>query len=124
MARWTGHTRLDPARALAHLLSPRPGRAATLAGSAAHLAAGSLLFPTAYALLFEAARRADAPFGLAIGAVHGTLAGLALPLAHRHRDQEPAPGLFGHRLGTLTPPGLLAAHLLYGALLGHIYVVP
>lgn len=122
MARWAGYTRLDPARLLAARLTPRPGRAATLAGYLLHFAAGSLVFPTAYALLFESAHRADAPFGLAIGAVHGTLAGLALPLAHR--DGEPSPGLFGRRLGPLTPAGLLAAHLLYGALLGHIYVVP
>ncbi|HXE57036.1 MAG TPA: hypothetical protein VNK43_03475, partial [Gemmatimonadales bacterium] len=43
------------------------------------------LFPTDYGLLFEAAGHADTTLGLATGAIHGTLAGLALPLPSRAR---------------------------------------
>lgn len=67
---------------------------------------------------------ADVPLGAMIGGGHALLAGLALPLVWRAGRQEGGAGLFGWRLGAATVPGLVVAHVLYGVLLGYIYVAP
>jgi hypothetical protein len=130
LATWNGLTGLRPGRLLGCLLLRDPAAWGTaLLGGALHLLLGTVVFPAGYVALFEWLDRADAPLGLLLGAAHGVLAGAALPLlARRSRcaraGDAPDPGLFGHRLGAATPLGLLVVHLLYGGLLGYVYVVP
>ncbi len=100
------------------------GRLRGLLSGVIHLALGTLAFPAIYALAFHGAGRADALFGAELGAAHGILAGLLLPALWRAAGHDRPAGLFGWRLGLFTPLGLLAAHVLYGTLLGYIYVVP
>ncbi len=125
-AYWRGLTRLRPAATLGALLlrgrSARGLRA--LVGTCAHFLLGTLAFPALYALVFDLAGRADVALGALAGAAHGILAGLVLPLAWRAARQEGGAGLCGWRLGTATPLGLVVAHVLYGVLLGYIYVAP
>lgn len=109
---------------LAGAIFRRPAGFGRLLGSLLHFAAGTFLFPTAYAVGFEMMARADVGLGAAMGLLHGVLAAALLPIAwHRTGDQGPA-GLLGRRLGPLTPIGIVMTHVLYGALLGYIYVVP
>ncbi len=141
VAYWRGLTALRPAATLGDLLfrrrdaaeGPRAasGRAAragahvrALAGGVAHFLLGTLAFPALYALAFHFAGHAEALLGAGLGAVHGLLAGLALPLAWRAAGRDRRAGAFGWRLGAATPVALLAGHVLYGTLLGYIYVTP
>ena len=125
-AYWRGITRLPLATTLGGLLLR--GRSAprlrALVGGLAHVVLGTLAFPAVYALIFELAGRTDVRLGALLGAGHALLAGLALPAAWRGARQEGRAGIFGWRLGRVTPPGLIAAHVLYGVLLAYIYVAP
>ena len=129
LAYWRGITRLRVQATLgALLLRGGGGRSRPwlrgLVGALGHFLLGTLAFPTIYALIFQVVGRADVPVGAMIGGGHALLAGLALPLAWRAGHQEGGAGLFGWRLGAATPPALVAAHVLYGLLLGYIYVAP
>jgi hypothetical protein len=73
---------------------------------------GVVLYPLVYALLFEAAGRADLPLGAGFGAVHAVLA-----LAVRGMRRIPGP----HAAPVFR---LLLARLAYGATMGFLYVVP
>lgn len=112
------------------ILLPGPARLLTrAAGTALYLVAGVALLPAAYALAFEALRQADAVAGLLLGGLHATAAGVGLAAVGRitrcPRDAGiSSPGLFGWRLGAFTPPGLVVAHLFYGAFLGFVYAGP
>lgn len=122
-AYWRGLTRLRPAATLGALVL-RPGRAGALVGGIIHLVVGTLAFPALYAVAFRLAGQADAPIGAALGLAHGCLAGLAVPFAWRGAGHAGSAGALGMRLGAATPFGIVATHVLYGALLGYIYVVP
>ncbi len=125
-AYWLGLTRLRPATTLGGLiLRGRSGRGLRwFVGGIAHFLLGTLAFPAIYALIFELTGRADVPLGAIIGGGQAILAGLLLPLAWRGAGEEGGAGLFGWRLGAVTPLGLIVAHVLYGVLLGYIYVAP
>ncbi|MBI4544650.1 MAG: hypothetical protein HY703_05625 [Gemmatimonadetes bacterium] len=93
------------------------------------LATGTLALPILYALGFEALGRAHLDNGLLLGAVHSLAAGFALPiLGNRNRciraGKLPPPGPFAYRYGRLAPLRFILAHLLYGAIIGYVYVVP
>ena len=129
LAYWQGLTRLRVQATLGALLLRGPGarsggRLRGLVGALGHFLLGTLAFPAVYALIFGIVGRADVPVGAMIGGGHALVAGLALPLAWRAGRQEGGAGLFGWRLGAATPPALVAAHVLYGVLLGYIYVAP
>ncbi len=123
-AYWRGITRLRPAATLGALVAGRRRRLGALLGGLGHFALGTLGFPALYAVAFAIAGRADAPLGAEFGLAHGILAGLVLPAAWRAAGNSKSAGLLGWRLGGATPFGLLAGHVLYGALIGYIYVVP
>jgi hypothetical protein len=72
---------------------------------------GVAVYPLLYGLIFEGAARADLLAGLGLGAVHGLLAIIWRALRPPRRR---APG----------PLRLLAGHLVYGAVLGLLYIVP
>jgi hypothetical protein len=83
---------------------------------------GTIVFAPLYGLLFEWLSRADFEAGAAVGAAHGVLAGLLVLLSTIRRTSKPA--------GTALRPMLgyrarrLITRVLYGALLGFLYVVP
>ena len=124
VAYWHGLTRLRPSVVLAGLLLRRPSGLGRQLGSALHLLAGTFLFPAMYGLAFEALARADVAIGATLGLLHGTVVGALLPLAWRLAGGAERAGVFGRHLGSLTPFGIVTTHVLYGALLGYIYVVP
>jgi uncharacterized membrane protein YeaQ/YmgE (transglycosylase-associated protein family) len=69
-------------------------------------------------------------WGLVFGAVHGVMAGLVMgmmPLVHPRvgpGKELPSPGLFAKNISPMAPMGLIMLHLVYGAVVGAIYVVP
>lgn len=65
-------------------------------------------------------------WGLAFGAVHWVVVGMALgmmPMMHRgiSRNEIDAPGFFALSAGGMTAMGFLMLHLVYGLLFGAIY---
>lgn len=128
VARRYGWTRLSPVRVLGCLFTDNAdGIGSRILGTLLHFAVGGVVLAFIYGIIFELIGRADIPLGIALGLAHGVLAGLLLPVltAHGHctgavRD----PGIFGWKLGLITPLGLLFAHALYGGVLGYVYVVP
>jgi hypothetical protein len=107
-----------------------------LSGIALHFVNG-VLFASGYALLFTRARRADWRIGAAIGLVHGTVVLVAaLPvlqeihprMADEDEGPDPTPmlqppGFMGLNYGVRTPAVTLAAHAVYGAIVGALYRV-
>ncbi len=124
VAFWHGLTQLRPSVVIAGLLLQRSTGLRRLLGSVIHLLAGTFLFPTIYGLTFEAFARADVALGATLGLLHGVVVGTLIPVAWRLAGGEGRAGVFGRRLGSLTPFGIVTTHVLYGALLGYIYVVP
>ncbi len=107
---------------------------AMLAGSALHFLNG-WMFALIYAAAFESLGRATWWLGAAGGAAHGLfvlLVGLPmLPALHPRMASEQhgptptrqlqPPGFLALNYGHRTPIATLAAHLLYGAILGAFY---
>jgi len=81
------------------------------------------VIPVAYAITFAYLGRAEVLMGLMIGAIHGLLAGILLPLAARLCAGARPPGLLGWRLGRATPLVMVFVHAVYGAALGYVYVL-
>ena len=105
-------------------LFARAGDFALVIAALIRLVAFVALFPLLYTLIFRRLGSAQVLAGAAIGAVHGLLVGLLLPLAARRCQGSRAPGLFGWYLGRATPLVLLLVHATYGAIIGYIYVLP
>lgn len=134
-AQFRGYTRMSLPFMLGTMLTPDRDHAA-FAGLGAHFVVG-LAFALPYVLIFESWGRATGWAGTAIGAVHAGWVLLvlmpALPGIHPRmasersgptptRQLEP-PGFLGLNYGRRTPLVALAAHLVYGALLGAFYEV-
>lgn len=83
---------------------------------------GTLIFAPAYGLLFEWLARADLEAGAVAGAVHGALAALLFLIgwARMRRNRE-APAF---KPVALYRARRLLARVVYGAVLGFLYVVP
>lgn len=128
-----GLTRMNIPFMLGTMATPNRDRA-KLVGFAMHLVNG-WIFAAAYAAAFESWRRATWWLGALIGAVHGLfvlVAGMPLlPALHprmaseQHgptptRQLEP-PGVLALNYGKRTPISVMAAHLLYGAIIGAFY---
>jgi hypothetical protein len=84
---------------------------------------GTLVSAPVYGLIFEWWHRADLAAGLLLGTIHGTVAGLIVLVAflrRRRRDNREMPvrplAVFRARR--------LITRVLYGAVLGFLYVVP
>lgn len=104
---------------------------------------GAVVFGSLYALAFAGLGVSTSNawwIGALIGAAHGVVAGLVfamMPAMHpRMGDAAPAtvgpdghsngvhlkdPGLFGHNYGSMTPGGVLMAHVIYGLVVGLVY---
>jgi hypothetical protein len=83
---------------------------------------GTVVFAPLYGLLFEWLSRADFEAGAAVGAAHGVFAGLLVLLSTIRRTTGPAAKALRPMLGYRARR--LITRVLYGALLGFLYVVP
>jgi hypothetical protein len=107
-----------------------------ISGIALHFANGAL-FASGYALVFTRARRADWRIGAALGLLHGAVVLVAgLPviqeihprMAEEDEGPDPTPmlqppGFMALNYGVRTPVVTLAAHAVYGAIVGSFYRV-
>jgi hypothetical protein len=131
LAQETGLTRMDIPLLLGTAFTSDRSRASVI-GYGVHFVNG-LLFAALYYLVFRAVGHAGWLFGLALGAVHAVFAGGALvavllPAVHPRMgspwsDAEETPlleppGFLLENYGQRTAIGNLAAHLLYGAIVG------
>jgi len=128
-----GLSRMSIPFMLGTMLTPHRDRAMLL-GSVFHVANG-WAFALVYAGAFESWGRATWWLGAAIGAVHASfvltvgmamLPGLHPRMASEHiappaAAQLQPPGFLALNYGERTPLVTLAAHLLYGAILGAFY---
>lgn len=105
------------------------GTAPLLAGAAMHLLIGSVL-ALGYALVFSFAwGEATWLTGGLLRAVHGAAAGVGFPMLDAvnpcvRNGRMRGFGFFGRGYGIMMILGLLAGHVLYGALVGWLYTVP
>lgn len=128
-----GLSRMNLPYLLGTMVTPNRDRA-KIYGVALHLANG-WLFSIVYVAAFHAAGLYTWWFGAAVGLVHGAFVLVvvmpALPGMHPRmaseihgptvvRQLEP-PGFLGRNYGIQTPVSVLAAHLLFGAILGVFY---
>lgn len=120
-----GLTRFSPRIYWACGLFGGTGGGAMFAGRAARALALSIVFPFLYALGFELLGNAELPLGAALGAGHGVLIGLTLPLLSRREGcrRAPKPGLFGWQLGRANVVLIPLVYAAYGAILGYVYVI-
>ena len=128
-----GVSRMSIPFILGTMVTPNRDRA-MLAGSAMHMMNG-WLFALIYAAAFESLGRTTWWLGAAGGAAHGLfvlLVGLPmLPALHPRMASEQhgptptrhlqPPGFLALHYGHRTPIATLAAHLVYGAILGGFY---
>lgn len=128
-----GLTRMNLPYMLGTMTTPNRDRA-KLVGFGMHLVNG-WLFAAVYAAAFQSWRRATWWLGAAIGLVHGLFVLLAampiLPALHPRmaneqqgptptRQLEP-PGTLALNYGRRTPISVVAAHAIYGGILGAFY---
>ena len=126
-----GWTRMDIPLLLGTIFTP-DRRRASIVGYAVHFVNG-VLFALIYYGVFAAVGRAGWVFGGALGLVHGAFAGgalmtILLPAIHprmgtpwsdaRETPMLEAPGFMLRNYGERTVVGTLAAHLVYGAIVG------
>ena len=129
-AQLAGRTRLDLPLMLGTITTEDPDRA-RVAGFAIHLVVGqvfALFYAAGFAALDQSEWWLGATFGLAHAAVALTVLVPLLPGVHPRMASERAgpnstavlepPGLFALNYGTTTPLVAVAAHLVYGAVLG------
>lgn len=134
-AQMAGLTRLDLPLVLGAVVTGDPDRA-RVAGFFIHLAVGEG-FALGYAAVFDLLHRATWWLGAMLGALHVTVAlTVILPLlpgvhprmaSHRAGPASTAalepPGLLALNYGVQTPVVAVAAHLVYGAVLGLLFQV-
>jgi hypothetical protein len=130
-----GMTRMS----LPYLLGTMVGRrraVVRVSGIALHFVNGAL-FASGYALVFTRARRADWRIGAGLGLLHGAVVLVAgLPviqeihprMADEDEGPDPTPmlqppGFMALNYGVRTPAVTLAAHAVYGAIVGAFYRV-
>lgn len=131
VAQLTGLTRMDLPLMLGTMLVRDPDRARVV-GLFLHVVIGQV-FALGYAAAFAVRGSSGATFGMGLGLLHGAVALSllvpALPGVHPRMASErsgPAatstvlepPGLFARNYGASTGVVTIAAHVLYGGLLG------
>jgi hypothetical protein len=128
-----GLTRIDMPFILGTMVTPDRDRAKVI-GYLAHITNG-WIFAVIYALYFEDVRRVTWWLGATAGALQGVVVVAALlpllPAIHPRmvsdfRGPEPArmlepPGFLAANYGRSTPLLTIAAHALYGAIIGGLY---
>jgi len=128
-----GYTRMSLPYVLGTMVSDRRATI-RIAGTAIHLFNG-LVFAGGYALMFERLRRAGWLVGAGLGATHGiaVLVGFIPVVQEVHprmaeEDEGPdptpmlqPPGFLALNYGRETPLTTIAAHVVYGAIVGAAY---
>jgi hypothetical protein len=111
------------------VLGRSQGMGAWVAGMVMHLGMGAFL-ALGYAVLFTWVwGQATWTIGALIGLVHGVAAGAGFPMLDRlnpcvREGRLRGFGLFGRGYGWVMTAGLLAGHVVYGAVVGWLYSVP
>lgn len=116
---------IGPSRLIgAALGAPPRSAAAPVLGAIVGAALGILAAPALYAIAFQVAHRADALTGTLAGIVHAAASGLVLPalFARAGFEGTPRPGAFARLWSPIAPFGIILSRLVYGALLGYLYV--
>jgi len=130
-----GFTRIDIPLILGTMFTPDRDRAKVV-GSAVHAANGWIL-GAVYVFAFHSIRRSSWLIGAIIGFVHGLfvlvtvlplLPGVHPRMASDFTGPQPTtglepPGFMALNYGRNTPIVTMAAHMIYGAILGHFYEV-
>ena len=128
-----GFTRMSMPFLVGTIFTPARDRAMVI-GFLVH-AANGIVFAAAYALIFEALDNATWWLGAAVGLVHAlfvlTVGMVLLPGIHPRMVSEyygptpnrllQPPGFLALHYGRRTPLVSIAAHLLYGAIMGAFY---
>lgn len=109
------------------VLGRMEGMAPLLTGLALHLSIGAVM-ALGYAVLFEFIGAAGWWRGATIGAVHWIMAGLAFPLLDRMNrcvvdGRIRGFGIMGRNYGPMMVAGLMAGHVVFGAIVGALYAV-
>lgn len=139
MAKAAGMTEMDMALIQGSMVSGQRGTAKAI-GLFTHLVVMSaVVFGIIYGLLFSALGIQENNawwVGALFGAIHGMIAGMAfamMPAMHPRMGKQPKsgsrdgelqlapPGLFGKNYGSMTPAGVLMAHIVFGLVLGFVY---
>lgn len=125
MARAIGMTTMSIEKTLGAMFGEGTGAAAM--GTVMHLVAG-VVFALGYAIIFEIVGATNGwLLGGAIGLVHGLLVGaLVMPMIGAvhpaiQAHKMTAPGFFAVNTGSMTPVGLVVAHIVFGTVLGGVY---
>lgn len=125
-------TRMNLPYMLGTMITPDRDRARLL-GFVMHMLNG-WLFAGVYALTFESWRRSSGLLGAGIGGVHGAFVLVVMPLLpsmHPRMASESSgptptsqlepPGFLALNYGRRTPISVMAAHIVYGFVLGSFY---
>ncbi len=127
MARSVGMTTMSIEKTLGAMFGE--GTTAELMGWATHLASG-IVFALIYAVLFNAVGTTNGwLFGSIFGLGHGLITGgLVMPMMSTvhpavHTGKIKAPGFFAVNAGPMTPMGLMAGHIIFGAVVGVVYFI-
>jgi hypothetical protein len=123
--RTLGLTPLNLEMMLGSLVTKRAEVFPWFAGLAIHLALSSMT-GLLYGVLMERAGKRGTWVGMTIGTVHAAVFGMLLPAMARlhpliNGGQLPDPGLFAANMGALTVLIFVAAHMVYGIVVGDIY---
>jgi len=130
MGRAMGMTRMDLLKTLGTMMPGVSGAMAYVTGLMAHLAMSAAFGLVHVGLLhaFGVASSGDALlWGLGIGAVHGAIVLMAMPMALNlmhplvRSGEMAAPGVLMRGFGSMTPMGMLAAHIVFGIVTGAVY---
>jgi hypothetical protein len=120
LAKGLGLTSLNIPLALAALTTGSASGMTWLLGLVLFLligAAAALL----YAAVFESVGGAGPARGALLGLAHWILTGLLLAFIPAMDESLTGPGFMGINRGIVSPPLLLAAHLVFGAVVGGVY---
>jgi len=130
MGRAMGMTRMDLLKTLGTMMRGVPESMAYAAGLMAHLGMSAAFGLAHVGLLhaFGVTSSGDALlWGMAIGAVHGAIILMAMPMALEmmhplvRSGEMPKPGMLMRGFGSMTPVGMLVAHIVFGVVTGAVY---
>lgn len=127
MARSMGMTKMSIEKMLGAMFGE--GSTATFMGWMMHLVSG-IVFAVIYVLIFNFLGTTNGwLYGAIIGLFHGLGVGAVLMpmMGAMHpaikAGKLEAPGFFGINTGSMTPMGIVVGHIIFGAVLGGVYLL-
>lgn len=125
MARAMGMTKMSIEKMLGAMFGE--GATADALGWMMHLVSG-IIFAFIYVVIFKALGITNGwLYGAIFGLIQGVMVGaIVLPMmsvVHPAiiQGKIEAPGFFGHKMGPMTPMGIIIGHIIFGAVVGGIY---